>query len=402
MTISLFGLGKAGLPFACVIAKSGTNVIGVDINPELVAKINKGVSPLVAEPGLEELLSELVSKKRLVATTDAAKAVKSASTHIVLVPLFIDKNHNPDFKYIINALKVIGKNLKKGDLVVLETTLPVGSTRGIVKKTLEKESGLEAGEGFFLAYSPERTMSGFALSRYSEFPKIVSGINLKSTQIAMHTYSKFSNVHQVSSVETAEMIKISEGIYRDVNIALANDLYKAAQNIGVDFFEVRSAANHEFCNLHEPGNGTGGHCIPVYPWFLINQQNVPLVKLARNLNDGMAAYFAKVVVQKIKAKKLQIKKAKVAVLGLTYRSHVKETYNSRAFALVAELKKIGVQVYAHDFLLDKKEVKKIFGVSFTDDFSSMDVIIIHNKNSEYRHSLLPFKDKVIDTKNVLG
>lgn len=402
MVISLFGLGKAGLPFACVIARSGLRVVGVDLDAARVRQVNRGQSPLVGEPGLPALLSSLVARRQLVATTDAAAAVREASTHIVLVPLFIDAKHNPDFSHIKKALVVIGKNLKKGDLVVIETTLPVGTTRGLVRTTLERASGLEAGSGFFLAYSPERTMSGYALSRYADFPKILSGINPASTKVAMRVYSRFSRAQPVSSVETAEMVKVAEGIYRDVNVALSNELLKAAQKDGIDFWEVRAAANHEFCNLHEPGNGTGGHCIPVYPWFLIKQHRAPLVSLARRANDGMAAYFALHAVHELRRRKVPLRRAKVAVLGLTYRSHVKETYNSRAFALVRELKKKGVKVYGHDFLLSAAEVKKAFGIPFVRDFGTMDLLLVHNKNPEYRRELLPLKDRVIDTKNILA
>jgi len=269
----------------------------------------------------------------------------------------------------------------------------------VVKKELEK-GGFKAGDDFFLAYSPERIMTGYSLSRYKDFPKIVSGINDESTERAFDLYSRFSKVKKASTLKTAEMVKISEGIYRDVNVALANELFKACEKYGINFWEMRDLANHEFCNIHEAGNGTGGHCIPVYPWFLIKAQDVPMVSLGRKINDGMASHFANKILSEIKMRRME--DPKVAVLGLTYRSHVNETYYTRSSALIDLLQKKKVNVFGHDFLLTPDEIRQKFKVEYTDDFKSMDIIIVLNKNPEYKVMLLPLKEKVIDTKNILG
>ena len=236
-------------------------------------------------------------------------------------------------------------------------------------------------------------MTGYSISRFKEFPKLIGGISIESTNKAYELYKKFSKPIKVTNCRTAELAKIAEGVYRDVNIALANDLFKAAEHYGVNFWEMREAAKHQYCNLLEPGN-VGGHCIPVYPWFLINEIDVPLIKVARNLNDNMINYYAKKV-DKIGGKK-------VGIIGLSYREGVKEKAYSKSIDLIKLLKKRGYEVYAIDPLYSKEEVKKEFNVDFFDDFKKMDGIVLMNKEFRYKNKLKKIKNKVIDIKDVLG
>ena len=313
--------------------------------------------------------------------------------HVIIVPLFIDKNKKPDFSSIKKALENVGKGLKKNDLIVLETTIPIKTTETIVKDILEKNSGLRAGNDFYLAYSPERIMTGYAISRFREFPKLVGGINKESTDKAFDLYKKFAKPIKVSSSRVAELAKIAEGIYRDVNIALANELFKVSEHYGIDFWEMREAAKHQYSNILEPGN-VGGHCIPVYPWFLINEMNVPLIKLARDVNDNMINYYAKKI-EEIGGKR-------VGIIGLSYREGVKEKAYSRSIDLIQLLKKKGYEVYGLDPLYSKEETEKEFDVNYLDDFKKIDVIILMNKEAQFKNKLKSVKNKVIDVKNILG
>lgn len=393
MKISVIGLGKVGLPLAAVIADSGIEVIGVDLDRKKVDMINEGKNILNEEPGLKELVGKH-GGNALTATTDSLKAAKQSNVHIVIVPLFIDENKKPDFSIIKSAFEGLSKGLKKNDIVVLETTVPVGTTEGLAKKILEKGSGLKAGTDFYLAHSPERVMTGYAISRFREFPKLIGGINKESTDRAFEVYKKFAKPVKVSNSRTAELAKIAEGIYRDVNIALANELLKVSEHYGIDFWEMREAANHEFyCNILEPGS-VGGHCIPIYPWFLINNFDVPLIKAARLLNDKMVEYYAEKV-GKIGGKK-------VGIIGMSYRRGVKEKTYSRTVDFIRLLKKKGYDVYGMDPLYTKNDIEKEFNVKYLDDFKKMDVIVIMNKESQYKNDLLKIKDKVIDVKNSLG
>ena len=390
MKISVIGLGKAGLPLAAVIADSGIDVLGVDLDSNIVDMINQGKNPVDEEPRLKELI-EKHGGKTLTATTDTAK-YKECNVHIVIVPLFIDENKKLDFSILKKAFKSLAKELKKEDIVVLETTVPVGTTEGMVKEILEKDSGLKAGTDFYLAYSPERIMTGHSISRFKEFPKLVGGINKESTDKAAEVYEKFSKPVKVSNAKTAELAKVAEGIYRDVNIALANELFKVSEKYGIDFWELKEITKHEYCNILEPGN-VGGHCIPVYPWFLINNLNVPLIKAARELNDDMIDYYAKKVDE--------IGGKKVGVIGLTYREGVKEKAYSRSVALIQLLKKKSYEVYGLDPLFSKQETEKEFNVSYLKDFNKMDVIVVMNMLPQYKAKLESIKNKVIDIKNIL-
>ncbi len=370
MKISVVGLGKAGLPLAAVIADAGLEVVGVDVNSERVAQINNGENPIPEEPELSELL-EKHGGKGLRAIDDPVAAAKESTFHIVIVPLLINEEHEPEFRYIDAAFMNISKGLKKGDVVVLETSVPVGTTETRIKEMLEKESGLKAGSDFYLAYSPERIMTGYSVSRFREFPKIIGGINKESGEKVLEVYEKFATkAHLVSDSKTAELIKLSEGVYRDVNIALANELYRICEEYGTSFDEVRNYANHPFCHIHKASVGVGGHCIPVYPWFLIKdleskgkKEEVALIRHSRELNDGMAAYWKDRILSIVKEEGMDPLKTKILIKGITYRPKVKETIFSRSIALYEELKKAGANVFAYDELLNKEEIEKL-GLEF--------------------------------------
>ena len=190
------------------------------------------------------------------------------------------------------------------------------------------------------------------------------------------------------------MIKIAEGIYRDANIAIANELLKVCEKYDVDFWEMREKANHQYCNIHEPGS-VGGHCIPVYPWFLINELNVPLIKTARLRNDDMIEYYL------VKVKEIN-SGGKVGVIGLSYRNGVKEKAYTRSIPFIQLLKKEGYEVYGKDPLYTEEEIRKEFGMEEVKDFKEMDVIVIFNKIKEYNNEIKQFKNKIVDVKNSLG
>jgi UDP-N-acetyl-D-mannosaminuronic acid dehydrogenase len=360
-TIAIIGLGNAGLPLAAVVADSGIMVVGVDINEERCRLINHGKNPIPEEAGLEELI-KLHGGKQLVATPRFEDA-RDCQTFIVIVPVFVDAGNNPDFSIMQKALHSLGKILKKGDLVVLETTFPPGTTEGMAASLLCESSGLSECD-FFLAYSPERIMTGYSLSRLREFPKVIGGRDEESGIVAYQVYKKFiSNLHLVSSAKVAEMIKVMEGCYRDVNIALANELFKICQDLGIDFFEAREKANHQFCHIHLPSTGVGGHCIPVYPWFLIKEMekrehfsNCRLLCVSREVNDEMIRYWAEIILLECMKINKPLLSIKICIKGITFRAGVKEFYHSRNLGLVRLLADKGLDVYVADPLLTRDEV----------------------------------------------
>jgi UDP-N-acetyl-D-mannosaminuronic acid dehydrogenase len=363
-SVAVVGLGNAGLPLAAVIADSGLDVIGVDIDADRCLLINRGSNPIPEEPGLEDLI-RIHGGKRLKATPDFQDA-RGAKAFIVIVPLSVDQGFNPDWRVLEAACRCLGKILKRGDLVVLETTVPPGTTDRLVSSWLKQASGLGR-EEFHLAYSPERIMTGYSISRLREFPKVVGGTDEKSGQLACQLYRRFiPNLHLVSSARVAEMIKVMEGCYRDVNIALANELFKISEELGIDFFEAQKHANHQYCHLHLPSTGVGGHCIPVYPWFLIKELEkrerfdyAQLLRSSREINDQMVQYWAeRILLETLRVKK-PLGQVRICIVGITYRPGVKEFYHSRNLALARLLAEKGLDVYAFDPLLAEEEVREL-------------------------------------------
>lgn len=363
LKIAVVGLGNAGLPLAAVIANHGIQVVGVDIDRRRCDLINSGKNPIPHESGLDELISRHGGKE-LVATTEYRDA-SSCSVFIVIVPLFIDENHNPDFRTLESSFRSLGGVLKRGDLVVLETTVPPGTTEGIALKWLEESSGLRLGQ-FYLAHSPERIMTGCSISRLREFPKVIGGVDERSGIIAYDVYRRFiPNLRLVSSARAAEMIKVMEGCYRDVNIALANELFRISEELGIDFYEAREHANHEYCHIHMPSTGVGGHCIPVYPWFLINEmvrreraENAVMLRTARELNDRMIHYWMDRIIDACMHIDKPLAEIRICIHGITYRQGAKELHHSRNLALAKLLKSRGLKVGAHDEMLSREEISK--------------------------------------------
>lgn len=364
MKIAVIGLGKAGLPLAGVIADSGQEVVGVDVDEKKCAMINRGLNPIPEEHDLTGLLARH-GGKNLKATANYKEA-EECSVFIVITPLFVDENYIPDFKSLESSFREVGRMLKKGDVVVLETTVPPKTTETLVKGWLEEESGLKLGE-FYLAHSPERIMTGYSVSRLREFPKIIGGVGEESGKKALEVYKKFiPNVSLVSSARVAEFIKVVEGCYRDVNIALANELFKIARDLDIDYYEARQYANHAYCHLHLPSTGVGGHCIPLYPWFLIKDMErkgrfsqVKLLRASRAINDEMIFYWIEEIVRQCLQINKPLREVKICIKGITFREGVKELYHSRNLALVRELMRKGLDVYVWDEMFSKEEIEKM-------------------------------------------
>jgi UDP-N-acetyl-D-mannosaminuronic acid dehydrogenase len=364
MKIAVIGLGKAGLPIAGVIADSGFEVIGVDIDEKKCEVINSGENPIPEENGLDELIKRH-GGRGLIATANYEDA-KECNVFIIIVPLFTDETNNPDYSILESAFRNVGKILKKRDLVVLETTVPPMATEKHAMIWLEEESKLKRGD-FYLAHSPERIMTGVSISRLREFPKVVGGVDRESGVKAFEIYKNFvPNVHLVSSARVAEFIKLIEGCYRDVNIGLANELFKIAGELDLDFYEAREYANHEYCQIHLPSTGVGGHCIPVYPWFLIKEMekrekysSAGVLRTAREVNDEMVNYWAeKILLGCLKVNK-HLNDVKICIQGVTFRKGVKELHHSRNIALAKILMEKGLNVFVYDALFDKDEMEEL-------------------------------------------
>lgn len=350
MRIAVVGLGHIGLPLAVQYAGRGHDVVGCDLDVRIVTEINAGRSPHDDEVALVERVPELVRTGRLRATTDDAEGVRTAEVVVVIVPVAVDAERQIDFGPIDAATRDIARGLQPGTLVVYETTLPVGTTRDRFGPMLEAGSGLTLDRDLFLAFSPERVLVGRVLLDLRRYPKIVGGTSPESTRRAVEFYASAlddgTEVRAVANAETAEMTKLAETTYRDVNIALANEYARYAARRGIDVSEVIEAANSQpYSHIHLPGVGVGGHCIPVYPHFLFNTDpELRIPPLARTINEEMGAFAVSLIEERIGP----VRGVDVLVLGIAYRADVREDAFSSAFRLRDELAEAGAVVHGHD------------------------------------------------------
>ncbi|MDS0475702.1 nucleotide sugar dehydrogenase [Natrinema sp. 1APR25-10V2] len=355
--VSVYGLGKMGLPLASVFAETSGNVLGADIDPDVVETINDGGCHVKREPGLLELVSDLVSDGAFSATTEPREAAERGSIHVVIVPTPITDAKEPDLAILDAVIEDIGTGLEKGDLVIVECTVPPQTTEERVLPALEEASGLELGE-FGLAFCPERTSSGRALEDIrGAYPKVVGGADAESTRAATVVYESLNSegVLPVTDATTAEAVKVFEGLYRDVNIALANELATFTDELGINVNEAIETANTQpFCDIHEPGPGVGGHCIPYYPYFMIKpfETDSRLLEMAREVNDAMPAFTVEKVRDGLAEDGKGITEATVVVLGLTYRPGVEEIRASPSIPISKQLTELGADVYGIDPMLE--------------------------------------------------
>jgi nucleotide sugar dehydrogenase len=396
MKVAVIALGKIGLPLAVQIASKGHEVFGADTSQSAVDLINAGTPTFPGETDLDSKLAEVVAAGRLVAMTDTSEAVDRSEAVVVVVPLMTDGAGTPDFSAMDAATRDIAAGLNPGTLVSYETTLPVGTTRSRFLGMLEDLTGLEGGSGFFLVHSPERVFSGRIFSDLRRYPKLVGGIDEESTKRGVEFYEAIldfderpdlqrpNGVWAMESVEAAELAKLAETTYRDVNIALANEFARFAEGASIDISEVIEASNSQpFSHIHRPGVAVGGHCIPVYPrFYLEGDPDARVVRTAREVNDSVPRRVASVVVDALD----EGGDHRVLILGVAYRGGVKETAYSGAFALRDALLEMGVSPVADDPMYDAAELRQAGFEPW--DGEPVDAVIVQADHKEYK-DLLP-------------
>lgn len=333
-TVCVHGLGYIGLPTAAVLADSGHEVYGYDTDQEVRDRIRNGEVGL-DEPGLDGLLARAVESGRLV----AANEVTEAEYHVVCVPTpFDEETCRPRLEYVIAAAEAIAPVLRVGDTVILESTVPPGTTETHVRPVLE-ETGLEAGNDFGLAHCPETVLPGNILTELRENDRIVGGIGPESTDAAVELYDSFvdATIRTTQDPTTAEFVKLIQNTFRDVNIALANETARIAHDYDIDAREAIDLANgHPRVDLLSPGPGVGGHCLPIDPWFLgVGSDSMDLIPTAREVNDGMSEYIVELLAELLG----DLTGTKIAVLGAAYKGNVDDARNSPGLALVEELQR---------------------------------------------------------------
>lgn len=388
-TVAVVGLGKIGLPLAAQFAAKGMHVIGCDVRQSVVDSVNSGHSYIHEEEGLEDAVAAAVARGNLRATLDTPAAAAKADVIVVIVPLMVDSDRTIDFGNLDSATKSIAGGLHRGALVIYETTLPVGTTRHRLAPMLEEVSGLKAGPDFHLAFSPERLYAGRIFEDLRRYPKIVGGVDAASTARAVEFYRSVldAEVWPVANAETAEFAKLAETTYRDVNIALANELALYGANREVNVGEAFKAANSQpFSHLHRPGIGVGGHCIPVYPHFLLGDATdgeLGLVRRGRETNDGMAGISVAALAEALGG----LKGKRVLVLGASYREDVKEMAFSSAIPVVEELNRGGAHVLVNDPLFEPDELGMLDAEIVdldADSIRHVDAVVVQAFHRQYK------------------
>ncbi|KGR90057.1 UDP-N-acetyl-D-mannosamine dehydrogenase [Ureibacillus massiliensis 4400831 = CIP 108448 = CCUG 49529] len=399
--ICVVGLGYIGLPTAVMFANHGVKVHGVDVNPAAVRSIQEKQLH-IEENGLQERLNKAVDEGFLTASTTP----EEADVFIVAVPSPINPDKTANLEYVREATKAIVPYVRKGNLVILESTVPPKTVERIMIPELIK-SDLEIGVDLFVSHSPERVIPGRIFDELVNNDRIVGGINKKSAEMTKELYETFvkGTIH-LTDATTAELVKVMENTYRDVNIAFANELAKMADLLDVNIWEAIKFANyHPRVNVHFPGPGVGGHCIAVDPWFLVELggEKAQIVHMSRNTNDNMPAFTA----QKTQAilNQNKIAGAKVAVLGLAFKGNVDDMRESPSTEVIYELQKLGLDVVSYDpHIKENKHVTQT--QSLEEATKEADILLFltdHNEFKEYNPLSISARNKIVfDTKNCLN
>ncbi|PKP61721.1 UDP-N-acetyl-D-mannosamine dehydrogenase [Candidatus Atribacteria bacterium HGW-Atribacteria-1] len=372
--ICIIGLGYIGLPAAAMFASNGYKVVGVDINNKVIDALEKG-EVIIEEPYLKNIVQQEVISGNIT----ASKEPQEADVFIIAVPTPITKDKKADMSFVQKATEGITPYLKKGNIVVLESTSPTGTVKNLIVPIL-KESGLKIGEELYVGYCPERVLPGQILFELVNNNRIIGGINRKSAEKIKDLYQTFvkGEIYLTDTI-TAEMCKTVENAYRDVNIAFANELSKICENIGVDVWEVIKLCNkHPRVNIHLPGPGVGGHCLAVDPWFIVerNPALARIIKIAREINDNMPQFiFNKIenILKNIKGVK------KVTILGITYKANIDDTRESPIINLIELLEKHNYKISVVDPYV--KEFRyKVENVAEAANNSDLLVLAVNHKD----------------------
>lgn len=396
--LCVLGMGYIGLPTALLFANNGIEVVGVDVNEKVVSTLHQGKMHF-EENGFQELLDSAMEKESFRASTK----VEESDVFLVAVPTPFDTEFRmADLKYVISACEMVVPHLKKGNLVIIESTIPPKTCEKRVRKILE-QSGLKASQDFYISHCPERAIPGNTLHEMVNNDRVIGGLDEKATELTRDLYSSFvkGNLYLTTST-TAEMIKLMENTYRDVNIALANELSMLAEDYDINIWEAIEIANkHPRVNIHKPGPGVGGHCIAIDPWFLTeNANNSSLITLARNINDSMPIH----VLKKVKEIVNGIENPVITVFGVAYKGDIADTRATPALKFIKLAEKEGFTIKIYDPFVKEFEYPIL---SLEEAVEGSDCIVVLTDHSEFREMNLKKLSEnisflnIIDTRNII-
>lgn len=394
MKVCIMGQGYIGLPTAALFSRSHCEVVGVDISEEMVNNLNKGIIH-IEEPGISDIIKKSIKNN----VYKASLTPEKADAFIITVPTpYIIENYSCDLSYVITACENILPYLEKGNTVIIESTIAPMSTDEVIKPIFEK-AGYTIGKDLYLAHCPERVLPGKILEELVHNDRIIGGVTPECAVKASEVYGQFVEGYlMLTEAKTAELSKCMENTFRDVNIALANELAKICAEIGVNALDVIKMANkHPRVNLHSPGPGVGGHCLAIDPYFIYAKapETAKIIKLARDTNNSMPEFVCKYV------KKI-IPEGKIAVLGVSYKGNTGDDRESPAYEIISRLENDGYEIAIHDPHLERDNF-----VSFADAVDGADLILILCDHNEFKHpdyELISEKMEnpiIFDTKDII-
>ena len=407
LRVAVMGLGRIGLPTAAVFAEGGARVTGVDIRKSVVDHTNSGKCPFVDEPGLPELVKKNVSRGNLRATLYPEEAISNADFIIICVPTPVDPTKAPDYSAVTVAADTTGKSLQKGSVVIIESTIGPGIAEDVILPILEGKSGMKAGVEFGLASCPERSDPGNIVANMGSVPRIVGSTDAKCTELVAALYESALGVKVIkaSNPKTANAIKLTENLYRDVNIALANEFALLFEEFGIDAVEVIEACATKYNFMpHYPGIGVGGPCLPSNSYYLIVEGmkagNIPyLIRLAREINDRMPDHVVELVSEALNDVGKTVRGSKIAILGVSYKPGVKDIQLTPVERVVTRLSEMGAVVSVYDPMFKGENV---FGYavskSLEDAAKSADCIVVGTAHKEFENLDLSKLSKLVSKK----
>ena len=393
MKVCIIGQGYIGLPTAALFSRNHCEVVGVDISEEMINNLNNGIIH-IEEPGISDIIKKAVEKK----VYKASLTPENADAFIITVPTpYIVENYSCDLSYVITACESILPYLKRGNTVIIESTIAPMSTDEVIKPIFEK-AGFTIGEDLYLAHCPERVLPGKIIDELIHNDRIIGGVTPECAVKASEVYGQFVEGDlMLTEAKTAELSKCMENTFRDVNIALANELAKICAEIGVNALDVIKMANkHPRVNLHSPGPGVGGHCLAIDPYFIYAKapETAKIIKLARDTNNSMPDFVCDNV------KKI-IKKGKIAIFGVSYKGNTGDDRESPAYEIIAKLSP-DYEISIHDPHIDNPNF-----VSFEDAIKEADLILVLCDHNEFKHADYDLIKQnmtnpiIFDTKNII-
>ncbi|MCL5073717.1 MAG: nucleotide sugar dehydrogenase [Actinobacteria bacterium] len=390
--VCVLGMGYIGMPTACMLANNGYSVLGIDINNEIVEKLSNG-KVHIDEPDLEEIFLKAFDNKKLRVSAN----VEKSDVYIIAVPTPLNNQNKADLSYVISAANMIKDYVSKGCLVILESTSPPGTTRNIVGDMIYKHCRLTAGRDYFLSFCPERVLPGKIVYELINNDRVIGGINEESAKKAEEIYRSFvKGKIYLTSLETAEFVKLAENTYRDINIAFSNELAIICGKYGIDVWEIIKYANmHPRVNILNPGPGVGGHCIPIDPWFILENtgRKDTLIEKSRNINNNMPFIISERIAEIVN----KYKEPKVTIFGFSYKENVGDTRESPAIIINNELIKKGIKVSIYDPLVTTAKYNLS---SLEDSANSSDLVLLFSGHSIFKEIDLVLVSKLMRNKNI--